>query len=224
MALLNDNNYYLTKCYSVQMTDLPNSGFLETDEKGIIVPSQYNKFTVFPKSWSIFANQLIDLPVNLTADPDQFFGFYTEPDLDSNQTYPVQVDINISAGFYNLYVLCYLPQSYGAGLSLTIGSQFFTISVTGQPNGNNIIRSSNALEIPVSGQYFGVLNISKRLGVTQIWLSAYNPPLSMVQSTPPPPTRLTGTGEPEPLCPSPNQSTPSNPFNSSQPINRIYLQ
>jgi hypothetical protein len=195
------------------MTDLPNSGFLETDNNGIIVPSQYNKFTVFPKSWSIFTNQLIDLPVNLTADPDQFFGFYTEPELDSVQTYSTQVDINISAGFYNLYVLCYLPQSYGASLTLTIGSQVFTVSITGQPNGNNIIRSSNALEIPTSGQYFGLLNISKKLGLTQVWLSSYNPPLMAIQES-----------NDESKTESNNVSNNViNPFNSSQVINRIYL-
>lgn len=213
MALLNNNNYYLTNCHSVKMTDLPNSGFLETDNNGIIVPSQYNKFTVFPKSWSIFTNQLIDLPVNLTADPDQFFGFYTEPELDSVQTYSTQVDINISAGFYNLYVLCYLPQSYGASLTLTIGSQVFTVSITGQPNGNNIIRSSNALEIPTSGQYFGLLNISKKLGLTQVWLSSYNPPLMAIQES-----------NDESKTESNNVSNNViNPFNSSQVINRIYL-
>jgi hypothetical protein len=214
MALLNDNNYYIPKCYSIQFQDLPNSGFLETDENGVVVASQYNKFSVFPKSWSIFANQLIDLPVNLTADPAQFYGFYTEPDLNSSNTYSTQVDINISAGFYNLYVLCYLPQSYGGGLSLRIGSQFFTISVTGQPNGNNIIRSSNALEIPVSGQYFGVLNISDRLGVTQIWLSAYNPPLSMMQIDQP------IQNNPVSNAYNPPNPTPQDP---NPPITRIFL-
>jgi len=213
MALLNNNNYYLTNCHSVKMTDLPNSGFLETDNNGIIVPSQYNKFSVFPKSWSIFANQLIDLPVNLTADPDQFFGFYTEPDLDSVQTYSTQVDINISAGFYNLFVLCYLPQSYGGSLSLTIGSKEFQVFITGQPNGNNIINSSNALEIDTSGQYFGVLNVSKKLGLTQVWLSSYNPPLMAIQESKNESNDVSKT----------ESNNVVNPFNSSQVINRIYL-
>ena len=213
MALLNNNNYYLTNCHSVKMTDLPNSGFLETDNNGIIVPSQYNKFSVFPKSWSIFANQLIDLPVNLTADPDQFFGFYTEPDLDSSDTYSTQVDINISAGFYNLFVLCYLPLGYGGVVILTIGSQQFEVLITGQPNGNNIIRSSNALEIPTSGQYFGLLTINKPLGLTQVWLSSYNPPLMAIQESKNESNDVSKT----------ESNNVINPFNSSQVINRIYL-
>lgn len=206
MALLNDNNYYIAKCNTVKI-DIPTSGFLETDNKGLIVASQYNKYSVFPKAWSIFANQLIDIPVNLTYDPEQFFGFYTEPE-DSSQTYNNQVDINISSGFYNLYVLCYCPQGSAGSISLTIGSKLFEIIVIGQPVGNNLIRVSDAIEIDTPGQYFGILQISKRLGITQIWLSSYNASLTLANT---------------PLQPLVETRNEINPFDTSQPIKYIYL-
>lgn len=211
MALLNNNNYYLTNCYTVKMTDLPNSGFLETDEKGLIVSSQYNKYTVFPKFWSIFSNMLVDIPVNLTADPAQFFGFYTEPDLGSSQSYTTQVNINISAGFYNLYVLCYVPLNYSAGIILSIGSKSFSIIVNGTNDGNNIISSSNALEIDTSGQYAANLTVGKTMGLTQVWLSPYNPPLMALQES--------SKDQNEPTM---NLNEPKT-INLQQPINHIYL-
>lgn len=212
MALLQDNNFYLTKCYSVQMSDLPNSGFLETDNDGIIVSSQYNKFTVFPKSWSIFSNMLVDIPVNLTADPTQFFGFYTEPDLGSSESFTTQVDINISAGFYNLYVLCYVPLNYSAGIILSIGSKSFSIIVNGTNAGNNIISSSNALEIDASGQYAANLTVGKTMGLTQVWLTPYNPPTMMAL-----PETITNLVVEQPTNVEPE------PINLEQPINYIYL-
>jgi hypothetical protein len=208
MALLNDNNYYIAKCNTVQI-DIPTSGFLETDNKGLIVASQYNKFSVFPKTWSIFANQLIDLPVNLTYDVEQFFGFYTEPE-DTNQTYTTQVELNITSGFYNLYVLCFCPQGSAGSIALTIGSKVFIILVTGQPVGNNIIRASDAIEIDTPGQYFGSLNVSKRLGVTQIWLSPYNAPLPLNSQNQSSVQSIEAINE-------------INPFDTSQPIKYIYL-
>lgn len=172
-----DNKYYNITCNALRAEEitiptLPNAGFLKTDENGKITSTSF--FDPIPTNFMNFSTQWQNLSVPISADTDQFYGFYTQVQ-DSPDSVIVKFTCNLAQGLYNAYCLAYNdPTFVNNTLLITIKDLINGVNVSPSifipADGHNIIASSPNFTLNYSSTYEITLNYNVRVGLTQFFI------------------------------------------------------
>jgi hypothetical protein len=178
-----DNNYFNFFCNTIRAEEitiptLPNAGFLKTDEDGKIIASSSEE--PMPTSFMNFCTQWQNTGVPISADSDQFFGFYTEVE-DGPRVLEAKFTCKLSQGIYNAYVLAYNDPNFvnnNVVVSfkyVATGQTLINVNLDIPKDGYNIISVSPNFTLNFSGLYEVKVAYNTRVGVTQFFVE--QPPL-----------------------------------------------
>jgi len=178
-----DNKYFNIFCNSIRAEEmtiatLPNAGFLKTDEDGKIIAS--SSVEPIPNSFMNFCTQWQNTGIPISADTEQFFGFYTQVE-DSPRLLEAKFTCKLSQGIYNAYVLAYNdPDFVNNNVIVSFkyvetGQTLINTTILIPKNGYNLIEASPNFTLNFSGLYEIKVAYNTRVGVTQFFIE--QPPL-----------------------------------------------
>jgi len=172
-----DNKYYNITCNALRAEEitiptLPNAGFLRTDEDGKITGTTF--FDPIPTSFMNFSTQWQNLGIPLTADTNQFYGFYTQTQ-DAPSSITVKFTCNLAQGLYNAYCLAYNDPAFVDNTILVdfkdlINGNTTSTGIFIPSNGYNIIEPSPSFTLNYSSIYEIKLQYNVRVGLTQFFI------------------------------------------------------
>jgi hypothetical protein len=173
-----DNKYYNITCNALRAEEitiptLPNAGFLRTDEDGKITGTTF--FDPIPTSFMNFSTQWQNLGIPLTADTNQFYGFYTQTEAGPGFA-RAKFTCNLAQGLYNAYCLAYNDPEFVANTVLVYIKDLINDTAeinTGifiPPNGYNIIETSPSFTLDYSSTYEIRVEYNTRVGLTQFYV------------------------------------------------------
>jgi len=173
-----DNKYYNITCNSLRAEEitiptLPNAGFLRTDEDGKITGTTF--FDPIPTSFMNFSTQWQNIGIPLTADTNQFYGFYTEVQ-NAATSITVKFTCNLAQGLYNAYCLAYNDPTFVDNTllidirDLINGGGPTSTGIFIPSNGYNIIEASPNFTLNYSSTYEITLRYNIRVGLTQFFI------------------------------------------------------